>query len=305
MNLENKRILVTGGAGFLGRHVVQELLDRGVPTENIFAPRSEKFDLRKKENCAAVLRGQDIVIHLAGTTGGITFHKEHPAQTFYDNLMMGAELMEAARTSGVEKFVTIGSAAEYPERAPLPFRETDLWVGPPEEIHVPYAIAKRMLLVQAQAYRKQYGFNGIHLLMANMYGPGDYASTFVLPTLAKRIQEAEKRMSGFIEVWGTGKATRDFLYVRDAAKGIVLATEKYDSSEPVNIASGEEISIRKAVETLARLMNFKGEIRWDRTKPDGQLRRILDSSRAEKEFGFKAPTDFETGIKKTLQSYHA
>src|SRR5258708_7566183 len=173
LELKQKKILVTGGAGFLGCHVVQKLLDRGVPKENIFIPRSQDLDLRKKENCVSVLRGQDIVVHLAGTTGGITFHKEHPAQTFYDNLMMGAELMEAARTVGIEKFITIGSAAEYPEYAPLPFKEKDVWVGPPEEIHASYAIAKKMLLVQAQAYWKQYGFKGIHLFMANMYGPGD------------------------------------------------------------------------------------------------------------------------------------
>ncbi|OGY24443.1 MAG: GDP-fucose synthetase, partial [Candidatus Woykebacteria bacterium GWB1_45_5] len=277
--------------------------DRGVSKENVFVPRSKEVDLRKKENCVAVVRGQDIVIHLAGTTGGIAFHKEHPAQTFYDNLMMGVELMEAARNACVEKFVTIGSATEYPEHAPLPFKEENLWLGPSEEIHVPYAIAKKMLLVQAQAYRKQYGFNGIHLLMANMYGPGDAKSSFVLPTLVKRIRVAEEKNTGFIEVWGTGKATRDFLYVEDAAEGIILATEKYESSQPVNIASGEEISIREAVITLARLMNFKGEVRWDATKPDGQLRRMLDAGRAEKEFGFRAPTDFDTGIKKTLQSY--
>ena len=289
----------------MGQHVVNTLKKRGVIEDNIFVPRSKQFDLRKKENCAVVVRGQDVVIHLAGTTGGITFHKEHPAQTFYDNLIMGAELMETARIEGVEKFVTIGSAAEYPEHAPLPFKEEDVWIGSPEEIHTPYAIAKKMLLVEAQSYRKQYDFRAIHLFMANMYGPGDYRSSFVLPMLMKRILAAEEQKTGFIEVWGTGKATRDFLYVEDAAEGIVLATEKYDSLEPINIASGEEISIRKAVEMLSRLMNFKGEIRWDATKPDGQLRRILDASRAEKEFGFKASTDFETGIKKMLQSYHA
>ncbi len=303
MDLRGKKILVTGGAGFLGQHVVRKLVGRGVPQENISVPRSKEIDLRKKENCAAAVRGQDVVIHLAGTTGGIAFHKEHPAQTFYDNLMMGVELIEAARVSGVTKFVTIGSATEYPEHAPLPFKEENLWLGPSEEIHVPYAIAKKMLLVEAQAYRKQYGFNGIHLLMANMYGPGDYKSSFVLPTLVKRIRAAEEEKCGYIEVWGTGKATRDFLYVEDAAEGIVLATEKYDSSEPVNIASGEEVSIRKAVTTLARLMDFKGEIRWDKAMPDGQLRRMLDASRAEKEFGFRASTDFDTGIKKTLQSH--
>ncbi len=303
LNLANKKILVTGGAGFLGHHVVQKLLARGVAPKNISVPRSKEIDLRKKENCTSVVRDQDIVIHLAGTTGGIAFHKEHPAQTFYDNLMMGVELIEAARASGVTKFVTIGSATEYPEHAPLPFKEEDLWSGSSEEIHIPYAIAKKMLLVQTQAYRNQYGFNGIHLLMANMYGPGDYKSSFVLPTLIKRIKTAKEQEIGFIEVWGTGKATRDFLYVEDAAEGIVLATEKYDSREPVNIASGEEVSIHEAVTTLARLMDFKGEIRWDKTKPDGQLRRMLDPSRAIKEFGFQATTDFAAGIKKTLESY--
>lgn len=301
LDLRSKKILITGGAGFLGRHVVQKLLGRGVPKENIFVPRSKDFDLRKRENCEKVVAGQDMVIHLAGSTGGIVFHKERPAQTFYDNLMMGIELMDAARVAGVEKFVAIGTATEYPENAPAPLKEENLWLGFPEAIHAPYAIAKKMLLVQAQAYRKQYDFSSIHLLHTNMYGPGDENSSFVLPTLIKRIKEAKKTNLPSIEVWGTGKATRDFLYVGDAAEGIILAAENYDGAEPINMASGREVSIREAVNLLAKLLDFKGEIRWDTTKPEGHMRRILDASRAEREFGFRARTSLEEGLNKTLE----
>ena len=287
----------------MGRHVVEKLVQRGVSRENIFVPRSKDFDLRKRNVCEFVVRGQNVVIHLAGSTGGIVFHKERPAQTFYDNLMMGVELMDASRVAGVEKFITIGTAMEYPEGAPVPLKEDDLWSGFPEEIHIPYAIAKKMLLVQAQAYKKQYGFSGIHLLHTNMYGPGDENSSFVLPTLIKRIMEAKKKNLSFIDVWGTGNATRDFLYVEDAAGGIILAAERYESAEPVNIGSGREVSIRDVVELLAKLTDFSGEIRWDTSKPEGHMRRILDVSRAEREFGFRAKTSFEEGLPRTVKHH--
>ena len=304
MDLKKKKILVTGGAGFLGQHVVQFLIQRGVDGKNILVPRSENCDLRILENCQKVVIGQDIIFHLAGMTGGIEYHKKNPAVIFYDNILMGVQLMETAREVGVSKFVTIGSATEYPENAPLPFKESDLWHGFPEPLHAPYTIAKKMLLVQAQSYRKQYGFNAIHLLMTNMYGPGEKLdSSFVIPSLIRRIWQAEKEGRDFVEIWGTGKPTRDFLYAKDAAEGIVLAAEKYDKPEPVNIGSGWEISIGELAEIIVRLMNFKGKIKFDETKPDGQMRRMLDTTRAEQEFGFRAATDFETGLMETINWY--
>lgn len=304
MNLINKKILVTGGAGFLGRHVVRRLLKSGVEEKNILIPRFEDCDLRLRENCQQVVRGQDLVIHLAGMTGGIEYHKQYPAMIFYDNLMMGIQLMEAGREAGIEKFITIGSATEYPENASLPFREEDLWQGFPEPIHAPYTVAKKMLLVQAQAYRKQYGMNAIHLLMTNMYGPGEKLdSSFVIPSLMRRVWQAKKENQSSIEIWGTGKPTRDFLYVEDAADGIVKAAENYDKSDPVNIGSGWEISIRELAEIIVRLMDFKGTIKFDASKPDGQMRRMMDTTRAEHEFGFKASTDFEIGLKKAIDWY--
>ncbi|MEK7180873.1 MAG: NAD-dependent epimerase/dehydratase family protein [Patescibacteria group bacterium] len=304
MNLKKKKILVTGGAGFLGQHVVRRLLEKGIKEQNILVPRIENYDLRLIENCEKVVKGQNLVIHLAGLTGGIEYHKQNPATIFYDNLMMGIQLMEAARKAEVEKFITIGSATEYPENAPLPFRESDLWRGFPEPIHAPYTVAKKMLLVQAQAYRKQYDFNAIHLLMTNMYGPGEKLdSSFVIPSLIRRIWQAEKENQNFIEIWGTGKPTRDFLYVGDAAEGIIKAAESYNKPEPVNIGSGWEISIKELTGIIVRLMNFKGEVRFDETKPDGQMRRMMDTTRAEQEFDFKASTDFEVGLKKAIGWY--
>lgn len=302
IDLRNKKILVTGAAGFVGGHVVKKLAERGVPEKNISVPRSKELDLRIRANARTAVRGCDIVFHVAGMTGGVEFHRAHPAEIFYTNLMMGVELMEAARVAGVQKFVTIGSVTEYPEHGALPYRETDLWLGPVEALHAPYTVAKKMLLVQGEAYRRQYGFNSIHLLMTNMYGPGDVRGNFVVPMLIKRISEAKKNGESFIEVWGTGKPTRDFLYIEDAAEGIVLAGERYDSPEAVNIASGWEISVREITEIIARLMDFKGEIRFDPSKPDGQARRLLDATKAEREFGFKAATDFETGVRKTIEA---
>jgi len=306
MDLKNKKILVTGGAGFLGSFVVKKLIERGVPKENIFIPRSKDFDLRKWENCQKVVKDKDVVIHLAAKVGGIGFNQKYPGELFYDNLIMGVQLMEAARQAGIEKFVAIGTICAYPKFTPVPFKEEDLWSGYPEETNAPYGLAKKMLLVQAQAYRQQYGFNAIYLLPVNLYGPGDNfnpESSHVIPALIKKVADAKKENKDFIEVWGTGKATREFLYVEDAAEGIILATEKYDKPDPINLGSGMEISIKDLVETICRLMNFKGEIRWDTLKPDGQPRRCLDVTRAEKEFGFKAKTDFETGLKRTIEWY--
>ena len=305
-DFKNKNILVTGGAGFLGSFVVKKLIDHGAKKENIFVPRSKHCDLRKWEHCQSAVLGSNIVIHLAAKVGGIGFNRENPGTLFYDNLMMGVQLMEAARQEGVEKFVAVGTVCAYPKHTEVPFKEDDLWLGYPEETNAPYGLAKKMLLVQAQAYRQQYGFNATYLLPVNLYGPGDNfdpKSSHVIPALIKKVFEAKREGRDFIDVWGTGKATREFLYVEDAAEGIVLAAERYDKSDPVNLGSGIEISIADLTRLISKIMGFKGEIRWDSTKPDGQPRRGLDTSRAEKEFGFKAETDFETGLRKTIEWY--
>ncbi len=306
MELKSKKILITGGSGFLGSFVVEKLCQLGVLKENIFIPRSEEYDLRKWENCQKAVKGQDVVIHLAAKVGGIGFNREHPAELFYDNIMMGTQLMEAARLAGVEKFLGIATICAYPKFTPVPFKEEDIWNGYPEETNAPYGLAKKMLLVQAQAYRQQYGFNAITLFLVNLYGPRDNfnpKSSHVIPALIKKVADAKKEGRNFIDVWGTGKPTREFLYVEDAAEGIVLAAENYNNPEPVNLGSGMEISIKDLIEIICRLMDFKGEIRWDSTKPDGQPRRCLDVSRAEKEFGFRATTNFEVGLKKTIEWY--
>jgi GDP-L-fucose synthase len=306
IDLSKKKILVTGGAGFLGRKVVDVLTARGVPQENIFVPRASEYDLVKMENCGKVVAGQDVVIHLAAVVGGIGANREHPGKFFYDNLMMGVQLMEAARHARVEKFVAIGTICAYPKFTPVPFKEDDIWNGYPEETNAPYGLAKKMLLVQAQAYRAEYGMNAVYLLPVNLYGPGDNfdpKSSHVIPALIKRIYEAKRANAPFIENWGTGSATREFLYADDAAEGIVLAAERYDKPEPVNLGSGMEISIKELVTLVARLMDYRGEIRWDATKPDGQPRRMLDTSRAEREFGFKAKTVFEDGLRCTIDWY--
>jgi GDP-L-fucose synthase len=306
MELTNKKILVTGGAGFLGGFVVDELVARGVPKEHITVPRSKDTDLRVWEVCQKVVAGQDIIIHLAAQAGGIGFNREKPGELFYNNLVMGAHLMEAARQAGVEKFTAMGTICSYPKFTPVPFHEKDLWNGYPEETNAPYGLAKKMMLVQAQAYRKQYGFNAIALMTVNLYGPRDTFDpkrSHVIPALIRKIDDALKNNTGYIEVWGTGNATREFLYAADAAQGIVLATEKYDSEEPVNIGSGNEISIKDVVATLTHLMDFTGEVRWIHSEPDGQPRRVLDTTRAEKEFGFKAGTPFEEGLRNTINWY--
>lgn len=308
MEIANKKILVTGGGGFLGRVVVQKLMAHGVPRENIFAPRSEEINLLRREDCVKAVVGQDIVIHLAAVVGGIGANREHPGRFFYENVMMGVQLMEAARLAGVKKFVAVGTICAYPKLTPAPFKEEDLWNGYPEETNAPYGLAKKMLLVQAQAYRTEYGFNGIYLLPVNLYGPGDNfdpKTSHVIPAIIRKVDDAEKAGASYIEAWGTGMATREFLYVDDAAEAIVLATEKYDKPEPVNLGSGREILVKDLIETICRVMDFHGEIRWNPAEPDGQPRRLLDVSRAEREFGFRAKMKFEEGLRATIDWYRS
>jgi GDP-L-fucose synthase len=304
----HSRILVTGGGGFLGRHVREILADRGFV--DVAAPRRTEYDLTQAEQVVACLT--DIkpaaIVHLAAVVGGIGANREHPGEFFYQNLMMGTQLMEQARLAGVQKFVAIGTICAYPKFTPLPFREDDLWAGYPEETNAPYGLAKKMLLVQAQAYRQQYGFNAIYLLPVNLYGPGDNfdpESSHVIPALIRKCVEAVDNGDQTIEVWGTGNATREFLYARDCAEGIVAALERYDDPEPVNLGSGMEISIRDLVELIAELTGFEGDLRFDPTKPDGQPRRQLDTTRARERFGWQAQTDFRTGLRATIDWYRA
>ena len=308
INLKEKKILITGANGFLGKHLVKNLLEkRKVPKRNLFLPKIEELNLKRWENCQKAVAGIDIVIHLAAKVGGISFNREKPGELFYDNIIMGVQLIEAARQAEVEKFIALGTICAYPNLTPTPFKEEDLWHGYPEETNAPYGLAKKMLLVQAQAYRQQYGFNAIYLLPVNMYGPGDNfnpESSHVIAALIKKIADAKKQNRNYIEVWGTGKATREFLYVKDGAEGIILATEKYNKAEPVNLGSGMETSIKDLVGLISKLMDFKGEIRWDSSNPDGQPRRLLDISRAKEEFDFEAETDLKQGLKKTIDWYY-
>lgn len=306
INLKEKKVILTGGAGFLGRYVEKKLKERGC--KSIFIPRIEEYDLRNLNVIKKMYKdaNADIVIHLAAVVGGIGANRENPGSFFYDNLIMGVQLMEEARLNNIEKFVALGTICAYPKFTPVPFKEENLWDGYPEETNAPYGLAKKMLLVQGQAYRQQYGFNAIYLLQVNLYGPGDNfdpKSSHVIPALIRKIYEAKKSGADHIVVWGTGKPTREFLYVEDAARGIVLATEKYNKPEPVNLGSGFEISIKDLVSLIAELMNFKGKIIWDKTRPDGQPRRKLDVSKAYREFGFKAEVSFEVGLKKTIEFY--
>lgn len=301
-----KRIVVTGGAGFLGAQVVAKLRARGYA--EISAPRSCEYDLTDLDAVRRLFddAGPDVIIHLAAAVGGIGANRERPGEFFYKNLMMGVQLMEQARLHGVGKFVAIGTICAYPKFAPIPFKEEDLWDGYPEETNAPYGLAKKMLLVQAQAYRDQYGFNAVYLLPVNLYGPGDNfnpSSSHVIPALMKKCCDAISTGQREIVVWGTGKATREFLYVEDAAEGIILATERYNKPDPVNLGAGFEISIDDLVCLIAKLTGFTGTITWDTTKPDGQPRRCLDTSRAEQEFGFKATTPFEVGLRNTIEWY--
>jgi len=323
----NKRVLVTGGAGFLGSYVVKKLKERGC--KDIFVPKSKDYDLVQMEAIKRLYKDSkpDIVIHLAARVGGIGANRANPGKFFYDNIMMGVQLMEIGRQTGVEKFVALGTICAYPKFTPVPFKEENLWNGYPEETNAPYGLAKKMLLVQAQAYRQQYGFNAIYLLPVNLYGPRDnfdQESSHVIPALIRKCIEAKTGVCSkehavsnnaadsvvpttdsppAVVVWGTGKPTREFLYVEDCAEAIILAAEKYNKPDPVNIGAGFEISIKDLVTLIAKFTGFKGGIVWDSSKPDGQPRRMLDTSKAEREFGFKAKTSFEEGLKKTIDWY--
>jgi GDP-L-fucose synthase len=306
-DLASKRIVVTGGSGFLGRHVVAALEARGAA---VLVPRKAQYDLTRGadvERMYADLRPQ-IVIHLAAVVGGIGANRQFPGRFFFENIMLGALTLEMARQSGVEKFVGIGTICAYPKLAPVPFRERDLWNGYPEETNAPYGIAKKMLLVQGQAYRQEYGFNAIHLLPVNLYGPHDNfdpQSSHVIPALIRKCVEAQERGAEQVTIWGTGNATREFLFVEDCAEGIVLATERYDDAEPVNLGAGFEITIRDLAALIAELTGFTGRLTFDPTKPDGQPRRMLDVTRATNEFGFKATSDFRAGLRRTVDWYLA
>lgn len=312
INLKNKRILVTGGNGFLGSFVVKKLQKYGC--KDIFIPCSKDYDLVRMECVRKVYKDckPDIVIHLAAKVGGIGANMDNPGKFFYDNLMMGVQLIEIGRQADIEKFVAVGTICCYPKFTPVSFKEENLWDGYPEETNAPYGLAKKMLLVQSQAYRRQYGFNSIFLMPVNLYGPGDNFKpndSHVIPALIKKCIDAQLRgpsISGAvpaITAWGTGKPTREFLYVEDAAEGIILATQKYDKPEPINLGSNFEISIKELVKLIVKLTGFKGNISWDKTKPDGQPRRSLNTQKAYREFGFKAKTKFETGLKKTIEWY--
>lgn len=306
MDLKDKNILVTGGSGFLGGYVTKELVAQGAAPARVRSLSSKDYDLRVMSECEKAVAGQDVVIHLAGVVGGIGFNREKPGELFYDNLMMGVQLMEAARKAGVKKFVAIATICAYPKFAPIPFKEDDIWNGYPEETNAPYGLAKKMLLVQAQAYREQYGFDAITLFPVNLYGPGDNfdpKSSHVMAAIIKKTYDAVESGADHIDLWGDGTPTREFLYAGDAARGIVLATMKYEKPDPVNLGSGMEISIKELALLITKIMGFKGEIRWDTSKPNGQPRRRLDVSRAEKEFGFRAETSFEEGLKNVIDQY--
>jgi len=301
-----RRVMVTGGGGFLGTAVVRRLQQAGAT--DIFVPRSRDYDLRTRDGIDLALADgrPDLVIHLAAVVGGIGANRENPGRFFYENAIMGIELMERSRGAGVGKFVQIGTVCSYPKFTPVPFHEDELWNGYPEETNAPYGLAKKMLLVQGQAYRQQYGFDVIHLIPVNLYGPGDNfdpSSSHVIPALIKKCVDARDAGEDHIDVWGTGSASREFLYVDDAAEGIVLGAERYDDAEPVNLGVGSEITIRELVELIAHLTRFAGEIRWDPSKPDGQPRRALDTSRARERFGFVATTEFEDGVRRTIEWY--
>lgn len=304
---QDKKICVTGGAGFLGSFVVNKLKERGVSAENIFIPRRKDYDLVQISNVKNLLSdtNPDIIIHLAALAGGIGANRERPAEFFYNNLMMGVPLLNAAYEHNSDmKFVAIGTICSYPKFAAIPFKEEDLWTGYPEETNAPYGLAKAMLLVQSQAYREQYDFNSIYLLPVNLYGPRDnfdLETSHVIPALIRKFIEAQEKGKSYIDLWGDGSPTREFLYAEDAAEGILLATENYNGDQPVNLGAGMEISIKDLAETIGRLTGFSGEFRWDVNKPNGQPRRMLDVNRAKEYFGFEAQMSFENGLKETIE----
>jgi GDP-L-fucose synthase len=304
--LLDKRVLVTGGGGFLGSYVVRLLRKKGY--SSISAPRSSEYDLREKNNIVRLFAeiSPEIVIHLAAVVGGIGANSAHPGKFFYDSAIMGVQLLEISRQHGIQKMVCIGTVCSYPKFTPAPFREEDIWSGYPEETNAPYGLAKKMLLVQLQAYRQEYNYPGIFLIPVNLYGPGDNfdpETSHVIPALIRKFVEAKRKGIEEVTVWGTGRATREFLYVEDAAEGIVKAMEEYDHSDPVNLGSGNEISILELVSTIQNIVDYQGSIKWDHTKPDGQPRRLLDTSRALNKFGWQAKTSFQEGLQRTIDWY--
>lgn len=308
MDLQNQRILVTGGAGFLGKQVVKQLVDAGANPDKILVPRSKDTNLCEWEACQRAVDQQDIVVHLAAHVGGIGLNREKPAELFYDNLMMGTQMIHAAYQAGVKKFTCVGTICAYPKFTPVPFKEADLWDGYPEETNAPYGIAKKALLVQLQAYRQQYGFDGIYLLPVNLYGPEDNfdtRSSHVIPALIRKVHEAQLAEETVIPVWGDGSPTREFLYAEDAARGIVMGTIGYSHEDPVNLGTNSEISIKALIELICKLMEYEGEIVWETEQPNGQPRRCLDTSRAKERFGFEAQVGFEEGLRRTIAWYRS
>ena len=302
MNWSGKKVLVTGGNGFLGSHVVNELKNLNV--KDIFTPASKDYDLRNRTDCKKVLKDIDVVFHLASTSGGIMFLKERPAEAFYDNIMMGVNLIHEAKEAGIEKLIITGAVSSYPKLAPIPFNEKNIWDGYPDETNAPYGIAKRTLLVQSQAYRQQFDFNSIILFLTNLYGPKDHfdpTSATVIPALINKISSAKKQTEKSISIWGDGTPTRDFLYVQDAVRGLMLAAEKYDEGLPINLGSDQETTINELVNLISKITGFKGQIKWDKSKPNGQPRRKVSNKLAEEKLGFKAETTLEEGLQKTIE----
>ena len=302
MNWSGKKVLVTGGNGFLGSHVVNELKNLNV--KDIFTPASKDYDLRNRTDCKKVLKDIDVVFHLASTSGGIMFLKERPAEAFYDNIMMGVNLIHEAKEAGIEKLIITGAVSSYPKLAPIPFNEKNIWDGYPDETNAPYGIAKRTLLVQSQAYRQQFDFNSIILFLTNLYGPKDHfdpASATVIPALINKISSAKKQNEKSISIWGDGTPTRDFLYVQDAVRGLMLAAEKYDEGLPINLGSDQETTINELVNLISKIIGFKGQIKWDKSKPNGQPRRKVSNKLAEEKLGFKSETTLEEGLQKTIE----